>query len=89
MTGNCSCGREWNSLTECHCRICHRHFSTVANFDRHQPARHGCPNPATLRGKTGNPVLRPVDRGGATTWVQWETAERLARAPRRQAAQEG
>lgn len=29
------CGRRWTGLNECHCRRCHAHFSTVANFDAH------------------------------------------------------
>jgi hypothetical protein len=37
MTGTCGCGRTWTSLTECHCRTCHRQFTSVTAFDRHQP----------------------------------------------------
>lgn len=35
---NCpSCKREWTGKKECHCTVCHRHFSTVDGFDGHRP----------------------------------------------------
>lgn len=36
-TGRCKCGRQWAGLKEAHCPVCHRHFSTPANFDAHRP----------------------------------------------------
>lgn len=73
-TASCSCGRQWTSLTACHCRVCHRHFSTVKNFDAHEPSRRGCKDPATLtrtRQRDGlvTPLLKSVDRSDGPTWV--------------------
>jgi len=70
VTGNCSCGRQWASLTEAHCRICHAHFSTPENFDKHKPDRRGCPDPGSHRDGQGRPVLKAVERrSGIVTWV--------------------
>lgn len=76
--GNCGCGRAWKSLTEAHCRICHAHFTTVSAFDKHQPTRGGCPDPAALRDGRGNPVLELADRGGGPVWGHWASAESRA-----------
>lgn len=70
MPANCNCGRTWTGLSQAHCTICHEHFSTVANFDRHKPSRSGCMNPSTIvNRRTGKPVLKlsPGPLGG--TWV--------------------
>ena len=42
------CRTRWDGLKFCHCAICHRSFTTVANFDRHQPASTGCADPADV-----------------------------------------
>lgn len=47
-TWRCSCGRNWTGLVECHCTVCHKHFSTVANFDAHRPYGH-CVDPLEAR----------------------------------------
>lgn len=36
-TAKCTCGRQWTGLRECHCTVCHKHFSTVDGFDAHRP----------------------------------------------------
>lgn len=69
MVGNCGCGRAWQGLAEAHCRICHRHFSTVANFDRHRPSYDGCGDPAELRDKAGRTLLKAAEGPRGTTWV--------------------
>lgn len=47
-SASCKCGRNWTGVRECHCTVCHCHFSTVANFDAHRP--HGvCVNPLEAR----------------------------------------
>lgn len=43
----CNCGRQWTGLAECHCTMCHRHFSTVSNFDHHRTP-NGCLDPLTV-----------------------------------------
>ncbi|HET6914880.1 MAG TPA: hypothetical protein VFH56_02205 [Acidimicrobiales bacterium] len=66
---NCTCGREWTGLAQAHCSICHVHFSTVANFDRHKPSYAGCLDPAEITNRKGEALLRPdVGRFGIT-WV--------------------
>ncbi len=42
------CGARWDGLKFCHCAICHHTFSTVRNFDRHEPACTGCLDPADV-----------------------------------------
>jgi hypothetical protein len=90
MTGTCGCGRTWTSLTECHCRTCHRQFTSVTAFDRHQPGRYRCPDPDALLERNGDPTLRRIDRSGGDTWTLWTSDEdraamrqRLATAPRK------
>jgi hypothetical protein len=70
MPASCSCGRTWTGLAQAHCSVCHAHFSTVANFDRHKPSYDGCLDPATIRNrKTGQLVLKPSDNRFGRTWV--------------------
>lgn len=76
--GTCRCGRAWHSLTEAHCRTCHRHFGSVDAFDRHHPGRTDCPDPSSLRSANGNPVLRLVDRANGPTWITWKSDEQRA-----------
>ena len=30
------CERRWQGEAECHCSGCHKHFSSVSSFDKHQ-----------------------------------------------------
>lgn len=49
-----SCGKcpaRWSGAKFCHCRACHRTFTTPANFDRH------------LTGKPDRPVCNSVTQG--------------------------
>jgi len=59
----CQCGRVWTGLRECHCRVCHLHFSSVRWFDVHW--RHGegrqCRNPLTILRGDGEPMFKVVD----------------------------
>lgn len=55
------CGRQWTGKRECHCTICHRHFSTVDGFDAHRPEGK-CADPLTVRVR-GNPL-----RAKQTMW---------------------
>lgn len=71
MPASCRCGRQWTGLAQAHCPTCHRHFSTVANFDRHRPGTKGCQDPATLTRRNGNPVFKPTENAYGTTWVGW------------------
>jgi hypothetical protein len=90
MTAHCTCGRAWTSLTECHCRTCHRQFSNVTAFDRHQPARGGCPDPATRRGPDGAPALSAVQRADGVVWVKWVSeTDRVAMRQRIAASRRG
>lgn len=71
--GSCRCGRRWDSPTVAHCSLCHVQFSTVQNFDAHQPSRRGCEDPATLtrtrRDGRVVPLLKQVERADGLTWV--------------------
>jgi hypothetical protein len=84
--GSCSgCGRQWDSLTAAHCTLCHHHFSTVKNFDLHEPnRRRGCKDPASLirarQDGTEVRVLKPVQRSDGETWVSWSEDVRYAGA---------
>ena len=50
------CGRKWSGKRECHCTVCHRHFSVVAHFDAHIK-RSRCVDPLTLRQRSdGRPL---------------------------------
>lgn len=71
--GSCRCGRRWDSPTAAHCTHCHCHFSTVKNFDLHEPnRRRGCTDPATLtktvRGREVS-LLKVVERSDGPVWV--------------------
>jgi hypothetical protein len=81
MIGNCSCGREWASAREAHCRVCHAHFSTAENFDRHKPDRHGCPDPGSHRDSLRRPVLKRIQRPGGYTWVRYDERPDPRRSP--------
>lgn len=72
--GSCKCGRRWDSATAAHCSNCHRHFSTVKNFDLHEPnRRRGCQDPATLtrtkQDGTKVLLLKAVQRNDGVVWV--------------------
>jgi hypothetical protein len=64
-SGPAGCGRVWTAMNECHCRLCHRHFSTVRHFDTHRPGECRDLDPLTIvytRGQfKGEPKLRLVD----------------------------
>ncbi len=69
------CGRKWTGLIQAHCSVCHRQFSTVANFDAHRVNKRGCPDPASLRRKkrdgTEVPILKEVSTVHGPLWVSW------------------
>lgn len=69
MPASCRCGREWTGLSQAHCPTCHRHFSTVANFDRHRPGSTGCQYPADVLNRKGEPVFKATVNRFGTTWV--------------------
>lgn len=70
MPASCKCGRTWTGLSQAHCPLCHAHFSTVANFDRHRPSYDGCLDPAAIVSrKTGRSILKPSTGPLGTTWV--------------------
>ena len=77
----CGCGREWSGLAQAPCTVCHVHFSTVANFDRHKPSYTGCLDPATITNRKGELVLKATTNRFGVTWVgagehpEAETAE--------------
>ena len=59
----CKCGRMWTGLRECHCTVCHLHFSTVRWFDEH---RRGCGptaclDPLQITDGNGAPRFKAVD----------------------------
>lgn len=74
----CSCGRIWTAARECHCTVCHRHFSSVRYFDEHrrgyEVSRTTCTDPLTVTNASGEPKYRLVD----TAWGKLvvSTAER-------------
>lgn len=55
----CSCGRKWGGFRECHCTLCHRHFSVVQNFDWHVPGQ--CLDPLTVTDRKGQPRMKLAD----------------------------
>lgn len=74
MTTCRGCDREWTGLTECHCSVCHRHFTSVKPFDDHWVGvtnRH-CVDPATLKRRDGNPLLETIERKSGLVWKRWE-----------------
>lgn len=64
----CTCGREWTGLAQAHCTVCHHHFSTVSNFDRHRPGGH-CQPPGDVIGRDGEPVLKSTLNRFGLTWI--------------------
>lgn len=68
------CGRRWTGLRECHCRRCHAHFSTVANFDAHL-VDGKCIDP--LEASIGGSKLREKETVWGTIYVRdgehWKT----------------
>lgn len=69
MPATCRCGRTWTGLNQAHCSICHRHFSSPANFDRHRPSYDGCLDPAGIQRRNGDPVLKAVSGPLGITWT--------------------
>lgn len=63
------CKRQWTGANQAHCASgCHRHFSTVALFDRHRAGGDGCQDPASLTDKHGRPVMEAFVNRFGTTW---------------------
>ena len=54
-----TCGRKWTGMKECHCTACHRHFSTVRNFDAHMK-RGRCVDPLTLHQRSSSRPLYAI-----------------------------
>lgn len=89
-TSTCGCGRGWTGLVSAHCALCHRHFSTVKNFDLHRPRPRksdgtpGCGDPATLTRRKQNgevvPLLKPAKSVFGVTWVGYSEDARYAEA---------
>lgn len=79
MPTSCHCGRQWTGLGQAHCTVCHEHFSSVENFDRHGPSYRGCGDPRTLTRvrKDGRevPVLKASEGPNGVTWVGWYAGE--------------
>ena len=77
MSCACDFGRGFKT---CHCAACHRTFTSVEAFDRHQRLEDGgivCLDPATLQRRDGLPLYdRPSNR--------WAIARpnRVSRYPR-------
>jgi hypothetical protein len=80
LTATCSCGRQWTGTSQAHCAFgCHEHFSTVHNFDLHQPRqraqdgspRCGKPGEMTRTKRDGSvvPPLKAVVTDKGVTWV--------------------
>lgn len=69
MPATCRCGRTWTGLNQAHCAICHRHFSSVAHFDRHRPSYDGCLDPAAILKRSGEPVFKLSAGPLGHTWV--------------------
>lgn len=53
---------------EAQCGRCARFFGSDSAFDRHL-TRDGCADPAGVRNKKGELVLKLVERKGGPTWV--------------------
>ena len=84
MTTTCrGCGREWASLSQCHCTMCHLQFSGITAFDDHlltdstgtrcrteQELLSGRPRTARRAGKGGNlrKVLAPRPERFGDVW---------------------
>lgn len=79
-TATCHCGARWvqSGNRTGHCASCHRTFSGVSAFDRHQTIVDGksaCLDPATRRGGDGvSPMFMSyLDRLGAQVWRRADT----------------
>jgi hypothetical protein len=68
MPASCSCGRTWTGLAQAHCPTCHRHFGSVAGFDRHRPSGH-CQDPAPMTTRAGRRIFRIAEGPLGGTWV--------------------
>ena len=74
----CRCGRRWTGLGEAHCATCHRHFGSVASFDKHR-VKGECADPSELFGiKSGKALLVPVERASGLVWVAPGGSDRWA-----------
>ncbi len=80
-SGSKGCGRQWSGTVQAHCTVCHEHFSTVNNFDKHEPNRRGCKKPAEMTRKkldgTVVPVFKGVEERYGVTWVGWSEDTRF------------
>lgn len=58
-----SCGRVWTGLRECHCTVCHLHFSTPRGFDDHRAGmpHNKCASPPKLHDPKGRPKYKFVN----------------------------
>jgi len=63
----CACGAQWTGMNVCHCAGCHRTFTGIRAFDRHQrvvdPPASCCLDPALIRRRDGTPALQPNSKG--------------------------
>lgn len=80
---SCKCGRRWSGTTSAHCSLCHEHFSTVANFDKHKPSLRGCGDPRTMTRTKGDGTVVPVFKkslrqAGGVIWIGWAEDPRFA-----------
>jgi hypothetical protein len=69
-TARQSCGAMWRAMALCHCTTCHASFATITGFDRHRRS-DSCLDPATLRTRKGEPVLRAVREPYGQVWHRW------------------
>lgn len=60
-TGKCKCGRQWSGLAECHCTVCHCHFSRISAFDMHRDVNGVCVDPLTITDKYGEQKIKVRD----------------------------
>lgn len=68
------CGRIWTNDEECHCRRCHRHFSTVRNFDAHQAGHTGdCVDPELMFDTKMRPRFRKVGSPWGDIYIDAKT----------------
>jgi hypothetical protein len=58
-------------MRECHCTVCHRHFSTVGGFDAHRRGmgRTDCHDPLALADPTGQPKYKRVPSAWGELYV--------------------
>ena len=66
------CGREWNALGECHCRVCHEHFAGYTAADIHLTVKgeevlHRAPG-EILSPQTHKPLLSAVETPLGRFW---------------------